>query len=89
MIWTNDDPATKAITQIDDSSTADETDNIWESCPECQDENIIFGKVAHVADDPDPDKHGACAEEDAANVVTCEDLEETVHQHMYCRKQLT
>lgn len=40
VIWTQDYPATKTVTEVDDSSTADESDNIWESCPECQDENL-------------------------------------------------
>lgn len=40
MIRAKDDPAAKTVTQVDYSSTADETDNIWESCPECQDENL-------------------------------------------------
>lgn len=41
---------------------------------------IILRKVAHVADDPNPDEHGACAEEDAANVIACEDLQEIVDE---------
>lgn len=40
VIRAKDDPAAQTVTQVDDSSTADETDNIWESCPECQDENL-------------------------------------------------
>lgn len=40
MVGAKDDPAAEAVTQVDDSSTADETDNIWESSPECQDENL-------------------------------------------------
>lgn len=40
MIRSEDDPAAKTVTQVDNSSAADETDNIWESCPECQDENL-------------------------------------------------
>lgn len=44
MIWAKDYPAAKTVTQVDDSSTADETDNIWESCPECQDENLKIAK---------------------------------------------
>lgn len=39
---------------------------------------VILPKVAHVSDDPNPDKHRACPEEDAADVITCEDLKETV-----------
>lgn len=74
MIRAKDDPAAQTVTQVDDSSTADETDNIWESCPECQDENIILSEIAQVADDPNPDKHGACPKEDAADVITCEYL---------------
>ncbi len=38
---------------------------------------VILPKVPQVADDSDPDKHGACPEEDAADVITCEDLRET------------
>ena len=40
--------------------------------------DIILPEVAHVADDSDPHKHGACPEEDAADIITCEDLKETV-----------
>lgn len=40
MIRAQDNPATKTVTQVDDSRAADETDNIWESCPECQDEDL-------------------------------------------------
>lgn len=39
---------------------------------------IILPEVAHVADDPDPHEHGACPKEDAADIIICEDLEETV-----------
>lgn len=76
MIRAKNNPATKTVTQVDDSSAADETDNIWESCPQCQDENIILPKVAHVADDPGPDKHGAYPKEDAAEIIICEYLKE-------------
>lgn len=38
---------------------------------------VILPEVAHVADDPNPHKHGACPKEDAADIITCEDLEET------------
>lgn len=37
---------------------------------------VILSKIAHIADDPNPDKHGACPEEDAAHVITCEDLKQ-------------
>ena len=37
---------------------------------------IILSKIAHVADDPNPDKHGACPEENAAHVITCQDLKQ-------------
>lgn len=40
MVWAKDNPATETVAQVYDSSTADETDNIWESCPQCQDENL-------------------------------------------------
>lgn len=40
MIWAKYDPAAKTVTYVDNSSTADETDNIRERCPECQDENL-------------------------------------------------
>lgn len=33
MIWAEDDPAAKAVTQVDYSSTADEADYIRESGP--------------------------------------------------------
>lgn len=36
---------------------------------------IILPEVTHISDHTDPDKHGAEAEEDAAHVVTREDLE--------------
>lgn len=39
---------------------------------------IILPKVAHVADDPNPDEHGACPKENAADVITCEDLKNDV-----------
>ena len=48
MVWAEDDPAAKTVTQVDNSSAADETDNIWESCPQCQDENL---KIAPDDDD--------------------------------------
>ena len=44
MIWAENDPATKTVTQVDDSSTADETDNVWESSPKCQEENLKVAK---------------------------------------------
>ena len=37
---------------------------------------IILPKVAHVADDPGPDKHGAYPKEDAAEIIICEYLKE-------------
>lgn len=40
MIWAKYDPAAKTVTYVDNSSTADETDNIRERCPECQDKNL-------------------------------------------------
>lgn len=79
MIWADYNPATKTVAQVDDSSAADEPDNIWKSCPECQDENIIFPEVAHVTDDPNPDEHGACAKEDAAHIIACDDLRLDLH----------
>lgn len=39
---------------------------------------IVLLEVAHVADDTDPDQHGASAEEDAAHIVACEKLRENV-----------
>lgn len=36
--------------------------------------HIVLPEVAHVADDPDPHKHGAGPKEDAADVITCERL---------------
>lgn len=36
---------------------------------------IILAEVTHISDHTDPDKHGADAEEDAAHVITREDLE--------------
>lgn len=35
---------------------------------------IVFLEVAHVANHTDPNKHGACAEEDAAHIIACKDL---------------
>lgn len=37
---------------------------------------VILLEVAHVADDSDPHEHGSCSEEDAADVVACDDLAE-------------
>lgn len=37
---------------------------------------IILPEVAHVADDPDPDKHGTSPKQDAADIITSEDLKE-------------
>lgn len=51
MIGAEDYPATKTVTQVDDSSAADETDNIWESCPECQDENLKIATEHMVIDE--------------------------------------
>ena len=36
---------------------------------------IILLKVAHIADDANPDKHCSCAKKDAAHIVACEDLQ--------------
>lgn len=41
--------------------------------------HVVFPKVAHVADDPNPNEHGACAKEDAAHVIAREELKEKVH----------
>lgn len=35
---------------------------------------IVLPEVTHVADDPNPHKHGAGPEEDTADVITCEHL---------------
>ena len=35
---------------------------------------VVLLEVAHEADDPDPDEHGAQAQEDTAHVVAGEDL---------------
>lgn len=74
MIWADHNPTTKTVAYVDYSSTADEPDNIWKSCPKSQNENIILLEVAHVADDTDPNKHGAGAQEDAAHIIACKDL---------------
>lgn len=37
---------------------------------------IILPEVAHVADNPDPHQHGPCPEEDAADIITRENLTE-------------
>lgn len=39
---------------------------------------VVLPEVAHVTDDPDPDEHGARPKEDAAHVITCKDLKQTV-----------
>lgn len=36
--------------------------------------HIVLPEVAHIADDPDPHKHGAGPKEDAAEVIACERL---------------
>lgn len=41
MIWSYHDPAAEAVAYVNDSSAADETDNIWERCPKSQDENLV------------------------------------------------
>lgn len=33
--------------------------------------HVVLLEVAHVSDDPDPHKHGAGPEEDAADVIAC------------------
>lgn len=40
MIRANYDPAAKTVTYVDNSSAADEADDIRERCPECQDESL-------------------------------------------------
>lgn len=37
---------------------------------------VILLEVAHVADDSHPHKHGSCSEEDAADIIACDDLAE-------------
>lgn len=37
---------------------------------------VILPEVAHVADNPDPYEHGPCPEEDAADIITRENLTE-------------
>lgn len=37
--------------------------------------HIVLAKVAHVADDPDPNKHGAYTKEDTAHIVGSQDLQ--------------
>lgn len=44
MIRTNNDPAAKTVAQVDDPRTADETDHVWERCPECEEEDLKQGK---------------------------------------------
>lgn len=41
---------------------------------------IILLKIAHIADHTNPDKHGSCSKKYAADIIACEDLEETVHK---------
>lgn len=36
---------------------------------------IILLEVSHITDHPHPDKHGACAKEDAAHIIAGEHLE--------------
>lgn len=43
MVWSQDDPATEAVAQIDDSHTAAEPNNIGESCSKCHDKDLQQG----------------------------------------------
>lgn len=74
MIGPKDDPSAEAVAQVYYPGAADESDNVRERRPESQDEDIVLLEVAQVADNSDPDKHGAQAQEDAAHVVTSENL---------------
>lgn len=74
MVGPEHDPATETVPQVNDSGTTDEPNHIWESCSQGQDENIVLLEVSHVAYDSDPNKHCACSEKDAADIITSENL---------------
>ena len=40
VVWAEDDPATEAVTQIDDGYTAAEPNHIGERCSKCDDEDL-------------------------------------------------
>lgn len=40
MVWSQDDPATEAVAQIDDSHAAAEPDNIWKGCSESHNQDL-------------------------------------------------
>lgn len=41
---------------------------------------IILLEVSHITNHPHPDKHGACAKEDAAHIIAGEDLGGKKHE---------
>lgn len=40
VIRAEDDPATETVAEVDDPGAADEADDVWERCPEGQDEDL-------------------------------------------------
>ena len=44
MVRTEHNPAAETIAQVDDPSTADEADDVWERGSQCQDKNLEAGR---------------------------------------------
>lgn len=48
MVWSQDDPATKAVAQVDDSHAAAEPNNIWKGCSESHNQDLWEGVRAEL-----------------------------------------